>query len=839
MKNMKRKVVSLALASTMLVGSTGFAAKMDIVNRTTSESKSFSTVLRSGSALRDLIKNQSNYLVEGDEGKLYNVSEVQRLVEEQGLTFDEAIKIAPPVENTSELKVESISAINGSQVEIKFNKAVDKSTVITGSGLTANLNSNISIVAVAPTTVNPTVVPGKVSLSEDGKTLTITTNALKGNYSVTVSKNVLSTSGEAMEAYSKAFSIDEKVAPVVTEVKSSTNGAVATSVTLKFSEPVRVGAAIKVNGVQVGTTSANDTSTTVSGLNLDATKSHTIEIVNLTDIVGNVTALTTKTFNVTQDVALPTIASIEAKSDTHLLVTFDKKVKLSTVNNSNYSAVDASTNTVIGLNNATSVSGDASDTKFLIPITTPANLFINTNSKTLNVLFTANIEDTLGNKLAPSTKSVTITKDAVAPQVTSISYNKSAGTHGSLVINFSESINKTGKTATVSLLNPDGTANTTLITAQAQAGTLSNDDKTLTLPLAIAAPTSGNYTVILAKGYVADKAATPNDSVAYTGTVNLGTTVAEVKVNSAAETSSNSNVIRVTFSETVKGGAIPGSATDVANYSLGGKALPAGTLITLAANKLSVDIVLPAESIEKSDAASILTVNNVEGTVSGATLTPFTGTVNVMDNVKPVLQSAKVLNNKQIELTYSEKLANIAALTDVTSNFTVYEGTVAKVLPSTAKYNVISQSGYPTKLVLELVDAGTPATPATVTTFSAGGSNAGSAALPTHTGTFTGTVNETITIEKTAGGYSINGGSDETGLTATYKGLTITLPTGSATTGDVWTATSSGYVAAIPGVTFDESKTIEVETILTGTVIKDLAATANTQKSGTRITATK
>ena len=733
------------------------------------------------------------------------------------------------------MKVESVSAINSSQVEIKFNKAVDKSTVITGSGSTTNLSPNVSILAVAPTTVNPTVVPGKVSLSEDGKTLTITTNTLKGSYAVTVSKNVLSTSGEAIEAYSKAFAIDEKVAPVVTEVKSSTNGAVATSVTLEFSEPVRAGAAIKVNGVQVGTTSANDTSTTVSGLNLDATKSHTIEIVNLTDIVGNVTSLTTKTFNVTQDVAAPIISSIEAKSDTHLLVTFDKKVKLSSLTNANYSAVDASTNTAIPLNNATSVSGNASDTKFLIPITTPANLFINTNSKTLNVLFTANIEDTLGNKLTPATKSVTITKDAVAPQVTSISYNKSSGTNGSLVINFNEAINKTGKTATVSLLNPDGTANTTLITAQAQAGTLSNDDKTLTLPLATAASTSGNFTVILAKGYVADKAATPNDSVAYTGTVNLGTTVAEVKVNSAAETVSNSNIIKVTFSETVKGGAISGSATDVSNYSLGGKALQPGTLITLAADKLSVNIALPTESVEKSDVSAILTVANVEGTVSGATLTPFTGTVNVMDNVKPVLQSAKVLNNKQIELTYSEKLANVSTLTTVNSDFTIYEGTVAKVIGA-ADYKVISQSGYPTKLVLELVDAGTSASPASVAAFA---KNSGSGTVvPTHAGTFTGTVDESIVVVKTATGHTVNG-TATTDATYTYKGVTITFPTtGSPATNDQWTALATAAVAAVPGLTFDESKTIEVETKASSTV-KDLAATPNTQKAGTRITATK
>jgi len=63
----------------------------------------------------------------------------------------------------------------------------------------------------------------------------------------------------------------------------------------------------------------------------------------------------------------------------------------------------------------------------------------------------------------------------------------------------------------------------------------------------------------------------------------------------------------------------------------------------------------------------VFTVANIQST-SGKSLKTYTKTVGVEDNVAPVLLSAKVLDNKSIELTYSENVT----LTDAVSNvFTV------------------------------------------------------------------------------------------------------------------------------------------------------------------------
>jgi flagellin len=100
--------------------------------------------------------------------------------------------------------------------------------------------------------------------------------------------------------------------------------------------------------------------------------------------------------------------------------------------------------------------------------------------------------------------------------------------------------------------------------------------------------------------------------------------------------------------------------------------------------------------------------------------------------------------------------------------------------------------------------AGTPGTPATTiavaTDMTAGGSNTASAEVQI-SGTFTGTADETLTFEKTATGWSIDGGTTDvslTGDTFTYQGMTIDVSAAKAdaATGDSWT---QSLTAAVPG----------------------------------------
>ncbi|WP_062514727.1 flagellin [Halobacillus sp. KGW1] len=101
---------------------------------------------------------------------------------------------------------------------------------------------------------------------------------------------------------------------------------------------------------------------------------------------------------------------------------------------------------------------------------------------------------------------------------------------------------------------------------------------------------------------------------------------------------------------------------------------------------------------------------------------------------------------------------------------------------------------------------GSPGTPgtaiATATDMTAGGSNSatGDAQI---SGTFTGASDETLTIQKTATGWSTDGGTTDvtlSGGTFTYQGMTIDTSTAtSVATGDSWTQSLTAGVAATPG----------------------------------------
>ena len=101
---------------------------------------------------------------------------------------------------------------------------------------------------------------------------------------------------------------------------------------------------------------------------------------------------------------------------------------------------------------------------------------------------------------------------------------------------------------------------------------------------------------------------------------------------------------------------------------------------------------------------------------------------------------------------------------------------------------------------------GTPAVPATTiasaTDMTAGGSNTATGQAQI-SGTFTGTSDETLTIQKTATGWSIDGGTNDvalTGTTFTHNGMTIETSTAAGVaTGDTWTQTLTAAVAEVPG----------------------------------------
>lgn len=712
-----------------------------------------------------------------------------------------------------DLIVESVSAINGIQLQVKFSREVDKTAAETAANYTIAPSEGTAL----------TLNAGAVKLQDDNKTAIITlTDAVleKTTFAVTVKPIQLKDNSTVKSPlFTSTVVVDDKIAPTVTEISSVTSGATASKITIKFSEPVKSGT-IKINGESRGSVQLNVTTQDVA-VDLDATKTHTLEIINLTDAANNVTPILTKTFTVTLDANAPE-ATVAAKGDKNILVTFNKAMNPATVagaisvKDEAYSPVDIGAVTPVDVTNKT----------FVIPV--QETLYANKSSRTLTLVLTGTMEDELGNKVQATTKTVTLNKDTVAPTIEGVKVKKDAdGKATAVVVSFSEEL-KAGafNASTLTIIDGEGVKKTGFL----NNGTISSDKKEVELALATPAKYSGVYSITFPAGFVQDNAEVANPSEAKTVKVDFGKeSVDDSKFEiEKDDVKAVNNVITVDFGTPVKGGEVAGSATDVNNYSLNQKALPAGTTITLDAAKQKAEISLPEQSIAKTDSDALFTVANVQSS-TGKTIQPFTGTVEVKDNVSPTLESARILDNKTIELTFSE---DMVALTDaqVGEDFVITQGSTALSL---AKGELVANkvSGFDTKIKIVINKPGTseipgtPEIPGTDASANVSGANSSIATIADGTtATEDGVHNYTVvdnsgTLEVKEGSNVIvelngsgNGSFDINGVTVTITGAAENNSFTVTTVAAVPTTPEVPGTPGTPDTALDLNKAITVET---------------------------
>ncbi|MGV3265867.1 hypothetical protein [Cytobacillus pseudoceanisediminis] len=390
-------------------------------------------------------------------------------------------------------------------------------------------------------------------------------------------------------------------------------------------------------------------------MSLEANKQHTIELVNLTDKGGNVTVSTSKTFSVTVDTVSPA-PTLSAQSDKGILVTFSKPMDVASVTAAlaSNAVKDELLNNVSYTGPVTAVA-DSNDTQFLIPVT--ATLYTNKNSRTLSVVFPGTMKDKLGNTVAAGTQSVTLTKDTAKPVATGYKVIKNAnGEVTDIEVSFSEGLAVNANPAEPTIVNMNGVDVTASLLGGLTADPITAGDKKVTYSVGSAAKVTGKYAFSFGSGLVTNQAEVGNTSDAFNYTIDFGAGASTFNLPSGSLPSAVSNTITVEFGRGVKGGAVANSATDLANYSLAGKPLPAGTTITLDAAQDTATIVLPAGTIEKTDAAAVFTVANVMS-LNGEVLNTYTGTLSVVDNVKPVLNSAALNVDGTVTIGFNETLA--------------------------------------------------------------------------------------------------------------------------------------------------------------------------------------
>lgn len=703
MKKGFKAVTAAALAISALTPVAAFAAENTVENGvyTTTNFYSLDAFKKlSGSAKAAALTSEGAVIVVA--GKVYTGANVLSLndtqldasavtVDAYNAANDNKLVSGKPIgggDQTADFKVSSVSAINPTTVEINFNTAVVASDA---EGATPSNTTNLSKFSIGSN--NPT----DVKLSEDGKKATLTFAAsVEGENLAVVVEPITTKANDNVktERYANTLTYKDTVKPTVTKVESVTGGDQATTATLTFSEPVASVGAIKLNGVALVsgtnyTLNAGDTELTLTGLNLDSSKEHTLELVTLEDQAtkANVTDYIKQTFKPVVDKVTPVVTAVEAKSDTALVFTFSKKVAIDTTANAStyinlFDANLADQTALLGTEKFSEVAG-SNGTKWEVTIGNPFTGSAKSADLTVKVLDKV-ISDPQGNKIAQVLKNVKVSKDEVAPKITDAKYRTAAdGKVKELVFTFDEDVTLTTSAALTDLLsdksvNVENSVSGDLADAlggSLPAGTFTVKDNTITFTLTTPIALSGKYSLEVAAGKVADKSLSTNANKAHAFTLDFGAAKQEetFKVNTASATS---NVITVAFDEAVKGGTGAGSATLLSAYKLNGQALPAGTTITLDSTQENATITLPEGTIKDTDTAAIFIADNIVSKDGKKNLVKFTGTVGITDNVAPELTGVTLTADNNLLVTFSEAVTVDVADFEISINGTATDATL-------------------------------------------------------------------------------------------------------------------------------------------------------------------
>lgn len=620
------------------------------------------------------------------------------------------VVIAKAEEDAKVLAVESVTAINATEVLVKFNKSVNKDS--------ANTEANYKVETKAPFTVG-TITISDVQLQEDGKSAivrlaTVLTPAVV--YNVTV-QDVVDTKFAKLAKFETQFTATEVAAPTLVSAEH-----VAGELHVTFKEEVDfTNAIVKVDGVPVTGFVAVSSSAKAGEYTYKATLSnaanvtegnHSVSIVSLKNKAGKEAGTLTATYTISKDVTAPTVAKVTASKTANNVFTveFTEAVTVPTVKitkgSTAYTAV------------ATAEAGATAAKTWTVTINDIVGneLYPTGASEAIVAYEIAAFKDAVNLVGTTATGFVTLSKDATAPTVKSVNLNTISGTTDTVItIPFTKALTKVGNT--VSVKDPDGILQTANVA-------VSGDN--LVLTITGQANKEGKYEIILPAGIVKD--ASNNNNAATTTTVTKEATtvgVLELATTSISVTNTmvsgvNSNVISVNFGE-----EMTETALNLENYTLDNASLPAGTTIGFVGSKNVVQITLPSTFVVSTDAAykfavakelttkSGKAVRLTDGVVTDSTL-QLVSNIILQDNKAPELTSAKLLNAgaaatdsaNQVELTFSEVLTAVGA----TVATTLADDFVVKVNGSTVAHTVAVNAADSNKIVLNIASYNTAQT---------------------------------------------------------------------------------------------------------------------------------
>lgn len=566
-------------------------------------------------------------------------------------TIDEKEYTATVTYVVDKLEVVSVSAIDAGTIQVKFNTEVKESSLITNDVLNENVISLTEDVKDGNTAVlnsNP------AELSEDGKTLTIYTDKLEGNYKLAIAKDKVLTADSkiALPAVEAKFNIVDKTRASIVDVKNTSKYVFE----INLSEPVQEEASLTnitaklEDGTSVisGTpTLTNNGKTIVVTLvtdnkNVNAGKDVKVIVPALTDIAGNVSVPQTQTVKVTNaDIVEPTLVSAVASSNTTVDVEFSEAV---TVNESKFTFNGKSVTVA-------PKSGDNTKTKFVVTIAEADK-----SAAAYLELAEGAATDLAGNESLKASKLVTFTGDKVAPTIISNSV-KTINSTDYLVVKFSEKVTK-GEIASLAFKYNDkfGVEQSLPLSSPVITEVDGSEGTEYTIALNEQFEENVAYSVELAKGTFVDVFANELAKSTVNFTFNPADTAATKKlvatVGSESAVDKDGRYITVAFDKTVDAA----SATNAANYTVEGAQVKEVKLATNGTDGASVKVYLVDNTVEISGNYKVA-VANVKGfNTAIAAMDKFEETVAISENVKATVAGKTITfdDNTVATLTFSE-----------------------------------------------------------------------------------------------------------------------------------------------------------------------------------------
>lgn len=569
--------------------------------------------------------------------------------------------------------VASISSLNAKQVVIRFNKSIDKNSIIDSSNETlvdGTVRFNVAIPEVTGSKTNVVTANScNAELSENGLTLTITApenQYFKGNYSVEIDN--IASNGIEQDKYTGTLNVDDKIAPTVSSVKfdaSTDKFEVTLSEPINVSERANIVLNLKGNINVPNTDIAWNTIgdkiefTRPTGVTIGSSVS--VYIDGLKDIVGNTMSPYTTNISVQNTTLSYTVTQ---ELDNKIKVTFNKDLKTA-LTTSNVTAHSAATVVnPVAINSITPIDAKT----YEIDLGTVN--YDSNNRKSFELQIKAGITDVTDvTTTAVMKKSITLVKDTTAPTVSSV---KAKTGNTGLEVTLSEEVENLIPSK-VKLYKGDG------VSIPVSSVAIDGTNKKLVTVNTSSALQDGTYQVKFEAGAVKDLNTNYN-KLMETSKITIKNAVSNDYKITGITSIPGSNVFDVTYT-----GNIDDENISYKNFMLNNKEIHSAS--TIEVNNTSATVgTIPAKTIRVSlaleDSVTITGKATFKATglklKSGKVLDDKSDVFSVKDNTAPTLTGAelKTTSNKLI-LTFDENIqvASSTSLSDILGAIKITTGT--------------------------------------------------------------------------------------------------------------------------------------------------------------------